>query len=347
MLLSASMSSLCLAFNHLSIHKQTNKNNKIVTFVPSFIDYYNNVCYIGDIYNQGDQNMSENKERNKWVSQNARLYAMRRLVRRGQVTVADIMRATKCSLGTANAIMRFFIDNYPDTVLRKEGPRLRLMKEPPDAWLKEASDAQLLSAVENNGGELETGLKPSEFPVRIQTWSHGHPPDGVMTQIAKCLVHQASAGIRMDHRASLEIKYTGMSRGNTSKWRRILPIGVERVLDQWRLMAQDLEKDGFPLRTFVLARIENVRPATEPLPKTFRLYTFDDVQSLCSVSLNPDLTPDQEKAIRNEIGLSMENNTVQLQSRASFEFLRRFGPAQVSENAVWPIITDLEIKKQG
>ncbi len=37
--------------------------------------------------------------------------------------------------------------------------------------------------------------------------------------------------------------------------RVIAPLGLERMNDQWRVIAQDTGKQGHPIRTFVISRI--------------------------------------------------------------------------------------------
>lgn len=280
------------------------------------------------------------------VTKLANEYAIRRLVRRGCLAMSDIVRAVGCSKVAAIAVMKDLESRYPDVIVRN-GPRL-FVTSPPQSWLDVVTDEQLMEAIRNGGDEIETGLitkassgKKVELPIKIHTWSSGEPPAGVMTQIAKCLMQRDP----LDHRSSMEIKYVSMKRGESAKWRRIVPIGLERVLDQWRLIAQDMASPNHPVKTYVLTRIMESRPSVEPLPPKFKLKLFGNIQFMSDITLNRELTTDQENVIRKELSINKETGQVQLETRTGFEFLRRFGSIPPSDDAVWPIVTSVGDKK--
>lgn len=280
------------------------------------------------------------------VTNLANEYAIRRLVRRGCLTMSDIVRAVGCSKVVAIAVMNDLESRYPEAIIRN-GPRL-YVTNPPQAWLDVVTDRQLMEAIKNGGNEIETGLitkassgKRVELPIKIHTWSSGEPPAGVMTQIAKCLMQREP----LDHRATMEILYVSMKKGESAKWRRILPIGLERVLDQWRLIAQDMGAASFPAKTYILTRILESRPSVEPLPRAFKLEQFSNLQYMSKLALNPELTADQENVICKELNINKETGRVQLERRTGFEFLRRFGSIPPTEDAVWPVVTSVGDKK--
>jgi len=274
-------------------------------------------------------------------------FAVRRLMRYGSITKADIMDIVGCSPGTANCALALirknkgFVEQNGQRLVLKPGAFIETHLE----WMAIASDQQLNQAIEDGGHTELTGLKPRELPIRIKAWSSGRSlSPGLMSAIAKCLVHQHQFR-KLDHRASLAIRYVGMKKGETARWRIIVPLGLDRVLDQWRLIAQDLGAKDYPLRTYVIPRIIEHKVVTEPLPKDFSLRPFDDSQSMMRISFNVELTRDQEMVIRNEMKIDATATTIQVDKRTGLDFLRRFGAIPTSEDAVWPIIASLDNNK--
>lgn len=275
----------------------------------------------------------------------ARQYAIRRLMRTGRLVVSDIIRATGCSKPLATEVMATLREEYPSAI-KKTGVSLQLVAPPP-SWIAEVNDAQLLNAIINGAKEVDTGLVVSgsadasvELPLRINRWSAGKLPDGLLSAITQCFLRKG----KPDHRSSIEIEYVGMRQGEAVKWRRVFPIGIECVMEQWRLIAQDLSAENHPAKTYVLSRIKSFRPAVEPLPKQFRRALFRNTQNMVDVTLNPALTKDQEDVIRNELGIN-DNSQIQIDNRMEFEFLRRYDSQPVTDGTVWPIVTSIGSKK--
>lgn len=274
-------------------------------------------------------------------------FAVRRLIRYGSITKADIMDIVGCSPGTANCALALirknkdFVAQKGQKIILKPGVFMKAHLE----WMAIASDQQLNQALEEGGHTELTGLKPREMPIQIKTWSSGRSlSPGLMSAIAQCLVHQHQFR-KLDHRASLAIRYVGMRKGETARWRIIVPLGLDRVLDQWRLIAQDLGVKDYPVRTYVIPRIIEHKVVTDPLPKDFRLRPFDDSQSMMSITFNVELTRDQERVIRNEMNIDATATQIQVDRRSGLDFLRRFGAIPTNENALWPIITSLDNNK--
>lgn len=291
------------------------------------------------------------------ITDMAYAFAVRRLVRTGSVCRADITNTMGCSAVIAGKAMQKVAAFSADVI--KKGQNLQL-KDPyfvdqPNnrhVFMNIASDSQLSNAIKQGGDPKLTGLYPDELPVNIKTWSYGDSlSNGLVTAIAACTLHIKQAGRRIDHRASLSIFYVSMQKGAFNKWRNIVPLGLERILDQWRLIAHDLDTEGYPIKTYVLARISNHRALTTPLPVNFyrHLKALNDLNELVRIELNPDLTKDQETAFKNELNIT-KDGTMEISQRSKIDFLRRFSDIATTELAVWPVIlktTAIYKRQQG
>ena len=279
------------------------------------------------------------------VTDMAYAFAVRRLIRADSVCRADITNTIGCSAVIAARAMKKVSAFTTDVI--KNGQNLQL-KDPYFAskpnnnhvFMVIASDSQLSDAIKKGGDPKLTGLYPDELPVQIKTWSFGDSvSNGLITAIASCTLHTKKSGRRLDHRSSLSIFYVSMQKGASCKWRNIVPLGLERVLDQWRLIAHDLNTEGYPIKTYVLSRVFGHRLLTAPLPVDFYRYlkALNDLNELVRIDLNPDLTKDQEEAIRNELHIG-KDSTMEISQRSKIDFLRRFSDIPVTESAIWPVI---------
>ncbi|MCX7096293.1 MAG: hypothetical protein NTV43_00125 [Methylococcales bacterium] len=279
------------------------------------------------------------------VTDMAYTFAVRRLVRTGTVCRADITNTIGCSAVIASRAMQKVSAFTADVI--KKGQNLQF-KDPYFAskpnnnhiFMVIASDSQLSDAIKKGGDPKLTGLYPDELPVNIKTWSFGDSvSSGLLTAIAACTLHIKKAGKRIDHRSSLSILYVSMQKGASCKWRNIVPLGLERILDQWRLIAHDLDSEGYPIKTYVLARVFGHRSLTAPLPVNFYRYlkALNDLNELVRIELNPDLTKDQEDAIRNELNID-KDCAMEISQRSKVDFLRRFSDIPTTESAIWPVI---------
>jgi len=170
-----------------------------------------------------------------------------------------------------------------------------------------------------------TGLRSSEL--HVNTWqSCENTPT---SEQALDLVIEACVKKR-----PVLIKYVGMRRGEPGTWRRIAPLCLERMGDQWRVTAQDLEKDGAPVRTFVMTRIFSARHDTEPLPRKFVRANPNDSDRLVPVEFNLKLSKVQQEVLMHE--LKIKDGHVELPSRCVHEFMIRFADGARSDDIAWP-----------
>lgn len=253
------------------------------------------------------------------------LYIVKRACRLGSARRQDIARYFKASQATYTRWIVLALDQVPclDREGRGAGARLKLVRpESIPAW---AGYEALLMEMENGNRATQTGIEDDELPVFIPRWTRNVPVDPRALGKIISAIHQERG---------LHIRYVSLGRGEEGQWRCVYPIGLERMGDQWRLVALDLEKNGHPLRIFVLARILGVDDKPCPLPKGFSKPGIHDADITIRALLNSALTPDQAIALSNE--LRVQEGLITLNRRTLFEFCRRFGAQGLSDKAVWP-----------
>lgn len=258
-------------------------------------------------------------------------FVLRRAVRYGSVTRSDLLDAF-AKLGTTKASLAMDLAAaiWPDA-LERTGKAVRVREHPKIP--PEASEAQLAKCLEQGLLAFKhTGLRESELPVNRVQWTRVLPKTpGVLSALSFALAHEKS----------LRIRYVGMRQGESARWRLVYPVGLERMGDQWRLLAQDMEEPApCPIKNFVLPRILDAEVVNVKLPKgMIRQSDADKVEAL-PVRFDERLTDDQREALAHELGIV--DGKVKLPSRGVFEYLRRFSDQPPSDEAVWPPIFKLE-----
>lgn len=255
-------------------------------------------------------------------------FIVRRAFRAGRVVRGDVRTA----MGVGDAQASRLLSEAAASVagLRRE-PRwvcLEPWAQPP-RW---ASAMQLMEALERSDSSFrEIGLHERELPVNYVHWTARAPrAQDCMQALVQGIVH----GRRF------VIHYAGLRLGEAGRWRRVYPLGLERMGDQWRLIAHDLEHAEFAIRTFVLARIGDAVVDPAKLPKKFTPATAHDQVVRYQVTLDDRYTKDQRQAFEHELGIS--DDVIHLPLRSEFEFMRRFGDVPASSDAVWPPVTRLK-----
>ncbi|MFA7243269.1 MAG: WYL domain-containing protein [Sulfuricellaceae bacterium] len=256
---------------------------------------------------------------------NAGDFIVKRAFRAGAVTRGDVIQALGVSTATATRLMAEVLTKKGDILERfRQKIVPRLLAKPPAC----ASEAALLQTLNEGGHDflLRVGLHENELPVSYVSWTHSAPKKpgilGILTE-----------AIRTE--SYLRIAYIGMRENEEPASRVIAPLGLERMNDQWRVIAQDLGKEGYPIRVFVLSRILDAEKA--PLkrrPPGFVPQHHSDAAIPLAVTLNPKLSPLQKEIIADE--LDIRDGKVRLAKRGIFEFKRRFSNEPVSPGAIWP-----------
>ena len=255
------------------------------------------------------------------------LFVLRRTVRYGMTTRADVREAFG-TIGTTRAsqALNYAAMHWPRT-LERTGKAVKLRDDaetPP-----EASEVQLMDCLNNGWLEFRhTGLRPTELPVERIRWTAPNPERaGVLSAVVEAIAHEKI----------LRICYVGLREHECARWRRVYPTGLERLGEQWRLVAQDLDAEGHPVKTFVLPRILAAEVSAERRPGSMVRQGPEDRPISIPVHLNPRLTDDQRRVLTHE--LRIEEGRVIVPKRGEFEYFRRFADEPVSEGVVWPLLT--------
>lgn len=194
-----------------------------------------------------------------------------------------------------------------------------------------AGEADLMAKLEAGLSAFAfTGLRQDELPLNIVSWRENLPPKpGVFSEIVRAIGKQRA----------ICVQYVSMRQGDNGKWRRVLPLSLDRMGEQWRVCVQDLEKEEYPLRSLVLARITNVSENEMRMPKGFQRANAFDTDHSYEAKLDLKLTEEQKKALTNE--LRIRNGKIKLPSRSEHEFGIAFCAGAPSETAVWPPLVEL------
>lgn len=128
-------------------------------------------------------------------------------------------------------MLRAALDKYSG-LIERDGytvkPRLGVC--PPSI----ASEEQLMEAVfSGNDSFAEIGLTDAEFPRQKVEWTNNRPiKPGLFQSITSAIVEGEA----------LDIVYVTLNQQDRGRRRSIFPVGLQKVGDQWRLVAYDLSK---------------------------------------------------------------------------------------------------------
>lgn len=253
------------------------------------------------------------------------LFLVRRACRTGATKRSDLVKFYPAAQATHAKWMKDALGCAP--CVRRQGAgsaaRLAYVGGSIPTW---AGFESLLTELEGDAGPHVTGVLESELPVFIARWTRRTPLDP--TALGKII--QAIA-----HEKAIVIRYVGLRKDEKARLRKIYPAGLERMGDQWRLIASDLDKPGYPLRVFVLARILGFDSEISR-PKDLVLPGIADQTEQLPAHLSSDMTSDQAIAIAHELGIVEGRITVN--SRSKFEFYRRFADRKIGSDVVWPLL---------
>lgn len=255
----------------------------------------------------------------------ASIYLIRRACRLGQARRQDMSKHFEASQASYTRWMAAALDAALCLDRDGRGGGAHLVLREGGSIPEWAGFESLLTEIENGNIPSKTGIEEDELPVFIPNWTRNTPVD-----------HRALGKVitAIHRERGMRLRYVSLNRGDEGQWRKVYPIGLERMGDQWRLVALDLDKEHYPLRIFVLARILGVDDQPCPLPKNFSKPGIHDADITIRAMLNPSFTPDQAIAISNE--LRIQDGRITLNQRTLFEFYRRFGAQGLSDKVVWP-----------
>lgn len=256
------------------------------------------------------------------------LYMARRACRLGHAERKDMVRHFQASPASQTRFIAQALTMAPCLQRRGKGRAAHIVLADPGAVPPWASYRHLLEEIADGNVAAITGIEDRELPVFIPNWTNNMPCEADSLGM---IVRATAAG------QALQIRYVGLRAGEQARWRQIYPVGLERMGEQWRLIATDLEHEDFALRSFVLARIVQAKPSDRArFPNGFKRVAIGDLRVTFDAIPNPELTPDQIDVLNNELRIS--GGRIELHHRSVFEFLRRFGAQAPSRDAVWPLL---------
>lgn len=258
------------------------------------------------------------------------LFILRRAFRSPgrSVTRAHMKAAFGLTDGVATGRLNWCLGRYPDK-LRRIGNRIApvLGAEPP----VEAGMSNLMSCIAQNTFDFSiTGLTTDELPIRCRTTAQYLPRDlSVLQRIVDAIARDKTVAI----------KYVTMRRGDTGVWRRIYPLGIEKVGDQLRVDAQDLSIDLAPIRSFVMTRIVDSKEDTDKLRKGFVKMAFGDNARDLAIEFSDALTEAQRDVLANEF--NVRHGKIRMSARAIYEFKQFHSGSPVSDEIVNPVFSKI------
>lgn len=252
-------------------------------------------------------------------------FILKRATIKLKVLRSDIMDAFPGQISTskATAVLRAAVSAYPEYLVYSE----RAVRLRPGSETAPLNEFALIRNLLCSDTYAKIGVTNSEIDVTAVEWANPLPHKGGAFRDLLCALTQGQ---------QVEIQYVGMRINEMRRWRWIHPLGLERVGDQWRLVAHDLDEELRSVKTFVLARIFDIRRPAKRRPYGFvPLSTLDDTLTL-RVRINTALTEDQQKVITHELGI--KNGTIRIPRRSLGDFIQRYAGEGRREGIVWPPI---------
>lgn len=250
------------------------------------------------------------------------IFIIRRAFRHGTVSRADLLKALNMSSATATRTMTQIVARF-GTILERRGRYI--VPKPLAECPSYANEADLLKNIDSGKSDaMNIGLFEKELPITYVSWTNSMPP---RAGILQTIVTAIKSGKQTD------IVYLGLKFGAEPKSRKILPLGLERMNDQWRVIAQDLDDQDFPVKVFVLPRILAAVTSTNNKRIPY-IKGYIDSQSKLKVTLHHQYTTQQKSMLEHE--MKVKNGEAIVATRSLHEFKRRFTNTPVGKDIVWP-----------
>lgn len=259
------------------------------------------------------------------------LFVLRRAWLVGRCRRADIDAVfdTRTSPNRASKIIKESVARWRDHLFYS--PRRGVFPNARASLPEEVRADRILDLLAQGAGPAETGLLSGDATPFLRP---DPKPSRAMTPVATQAVLDAAL-----HDTALGVLYVGLRRGEKARWRTLWPRAMEFTGLHWQLHAQDLDDAGrgFPIKTFLLARILETRPATDwKAPSGFRPLKVVRAQSHLRVWLSDELTSDQQAVVRNQFDI--QGGRMTWPHSGLHAFRREFTNASVPPDVVWPVI---------
>ena len=249
-------------------------------------------------------------------------FIVRRAFRCRSVSRADLVEAINVSSATATRMMSYALKHHGD-ILERKGHNL--VPKPLAKCPKYADEEDLLKNLDSGyHAPIITGLFEKELPVTYVSWTNSMPPRAGTLQTIVTAIQR---------KKQIDIVYIGLKRNQQPRNRKILPLGLEKMNDQWRVIAQDMEIKNFPVKVFVLPRIMASSMSSVSTRSPY-IQNYQDSITELHVNLNHNFNSDQKKIFAHE--LKVKNGKVSIATRSLHDFKRRFTDTPPSDDIVWP-----------
>lgn len=265
------------------------------------------------------------------VKEARQLFIIRRAFWLGKVKRSEVVDAFEISDNQASLDLKRAVFGRWAPYIRREGLTGRSGVLPIYGVQApyEASASKMLSLFERSAKYQETGVTEKEFSLLVCESPVYRANDEILEILMQACIHKTP----------IEILYVGLRKGESSKWRQIMPNGMEFTGRQWRLIGQDLN-DSQKQKTYVLPRILSAKNAVIKLKKMTPM-SIGATGEKYQVTLNAGLTKDQLTAISNEIGI--DNGTILMSLRNTYEFKKLYCDDRSGlEKIVWPVVQDIK-----
>ncbi len=211
----------------------------------------------------------------------------------------------------------------------------------PIHFREEASATRMLQILSAKEDFSLSGLRPEEVSILFPADRAQNIDPGVLATVLQAVLDKSAQGLPSTH---LVVRYVGLKIGDVYRERRILPVALEFDGAQTRVYAHDLEpeaeKAGYPIKVFVLARMEQARFGEGSLPKGFVKGRFSLRETArFRLTFDPRLTEDQKLVLCRELGIRGDVLVIPESQVHSFRrFYTNGHPADVSPGIIWPPI---------
>ncbi len=206
---------------------------------------------------------------------------------------------------------------------------------------EEASPARMLQLLSAKADFPHTGLRPEEVSVLFPVDRTQNIDPDILAVMLQAVLDRSAQGLSS---RAVMIRYVGLKIGDVYRERKILPVALEFDGAQTRVHAHDLEpeaeKAGYPIKAFVLTRMETARFSDEGLSKNFTRMGVSQRKTVrYRLTFDPRLTEDQKSALRRELG--MRDGSLVIPENQAHSFRRFYTngmPPDASPDIIWPPI---------
>lgn len=294
----------------------------------------------------GEAGDSESRGRAKGIEAQRRSeFILRRACWYGRVTSRDIREAFDVSRQIAARDMKQSVSRWTWVdagggvhPILATGTRAVIPVNPVH-FHEEVSPTRMLQLLSAKADFSITGLRPEEVSVLFPTDRAQNIDPDILAIMLQAVLDKSAQGLSS---RAVMIRYVGLKLGDVYRERRVLPVALEFDGSQTRVYAHDLEQEtedgGYPIKAFVLTRMDQARFDDKGLPKNFTRRSVSQRKTArFRLTFDPRLTEDQKSALRRELGI--RDGTLVIPENQSHSFRRFYTngmPPDTSPSIIWP-----------